>query len=126
MNQRAKWMSKWLILSIVAMALGMATGCDDSEYDHEPPAGQGSLIVDNYTGYRMYVYIDGQSFGDVSSGEDEYYDRSPGICRVVIDGEHADQSWAGEVDILEGRRTVLEVRPVYAGYTTFEVNVYFD
>ncbi len=121
-NSFCKWMGLW----IVVVALGMTAGCDDSEYDHEPPAGQGSLIVDNFTGYRMYVYINGQSVGDVSSGDDDYFDRRPGMCRVVIDGEHADQAWGGEVDILEGRLTILEVRPAYGTYNAFDVNVYFD
>lgn len=117
---------KWAGLWIVAVVVGLAAGCDDSDFDHDPPAGQGSLIVDNLTGYRMHVYINGQSVGDVSAGDDEYFDRWPGLCRVVIDGEDADQSWGDEVDILEGRLTVLEVRPEYGSYNAFDVNVYFD
>ena len=126
MKSWTRLLCKWMNLLFVAVALGMTAGCDDSSNDHEPPAGQGSLIVDNFSGYRMYVYINGQSVGNVSAGEDDYYDRLPGICRVVIDGEYADQSWAGDVDILEGRRTVLEVRPSSTFYSAFNVNVYFD
>jgi hypothetical protein len=120
------WFRRWGLLLSLVWALGLAAGCDDSTYDHEPPAGQGALIVDNFTGDRVFVYVDGKAADNVKSGKDRAYDLRPGLYRVVLDGDDVERSWAGDVDILEGRLTVMEVGDdgYYSG--DFNVNVFFD
>jgi len=114
-----------VLLLFVAMAW-MVAGCDDSEFDYEPPAGKGALIVDNFTGDRVLVYIDGEEMERVSSGRHRAYDCLPGVRRVALDSEDIRRSWAGDVDILEGRRTVAEVRGDYVELDYFDVRVFFD
>ncbi len=117
---------RWCGVLAVSLAAGWAAGCDDSEFDRDPPEGQGSLIVDNYTGDRVRVYIDGEQVESVSAGDHEYYDRDPGVYRVALDGDDTNRSWAGDVDILENRRTVLEVRGAAFDYEDYDIRIYFD
>ena len=106
--------------------IGLFAGCDDERFDREPPAGLGSLVVDNFTGDRLQVYIDGQEREDTSAGDYRYYDLRPGLHRVALDGDDVNRSWAGDVDILENRRTVLEVRGSSCDYDNYDINIYFD
>lgn len=114
----------WMLGLALAAALPWLAGCDESEYDYDPPAGQGSLVVDNYTGDRIYVYVDGLEVDSVRSGKHRYYDLEPGVHRVALDGDDTRRFWADDVDLLEGRLTVLEVQ----GYSSesFDVRIYFD
>jgi hypothetical protein len=112
-------------MMLAALLLGLA-GCDDERYDHEPPAGQGTLYVENATGDRVRVYVDGAEQERVAAGKRRYYDLAPGTRRLVLDGDDVQRSWVGDVEILEGRRTILEVRVSSVNYTRFEVYAYFD
>lgn len=126
MNRLAKRVWKWMGLIPLGLAVGLAAGCDDTEFDRDPPSGQGSMIVDNFTGDRLRVYIDGEEAERVSVGKHRYYDCAPGVYRVALDGDDIRRSWAGDVDVLEGRRTVLEVRGYSGDYGSFDVQTYFD
>lgn len=126
MSTQAKRIGNRFGILAIFLAMGMAAGCDDTEFDRDPPAGQGTLIVDNFTGDRVRVYIDGDEVDSVSSGKHRYYDRDPGVYRVALDGDDVNRSWAGDVDVLEGRRTVVEVRGYSSDYDLFAVQIYFD
>jgi hypothetical protein len=112
-------------MMLAALMLVLA-GCDDDRYDHEPPEGQGALYVENTTGDRVRVYIDGAEQERVRAGKNRYYDLDPGTRRLVLDGDDVQRSWVGDVEILEGRRTILEVRVSSVNYGRFEVYAYFD
>lgn len=122
----ANRIGQWIGYLSIALAVGMTTGCDDSEFDRDPPSGQGSLIADNFTGDRIAVYLDGLEAESVRSGKHRYYDLDPGVHRIALDSDDTRRSWAGDVDILEGRRTVLEVRGYQGDYNSFDVEIYFD
>ena len=117
---------QWAGIGMMAAAWLFLSGCDEDRYDRDPPPGQGSMVVENVTGDRVLVYVDGAEEDGVSAGKHRYYDRAPGVYRVVLDGDDTNRSWAGDVDILEGRRTVLEVRGYSGDYNPFEVEIYLD
>ena len=126
MKKRAKWLRRLGIMAVV-LASGLAAGCDDDDdYDHDVPAGQGSLVVDNFTVDRVRVYVDGEKMDSVGDGDHRYYDLAPGVHRVALDGDDTDRSWADDVDVLDGRLTVLEVRSAAFDYDDFDVRIYFD
>jgi hypothetical protein len=126
MNVRAIPGIPWAALSLLAGALTFLAGCDDSRFSREPPVGQGSVVVDNYTGDRLRVYVDGLEIESTSADDHRYYDLDPGLYRMALDGEDVGRSWAGDVDVLNGRRTVLEVRGYTGDYRSFDVRIYFD
>jgi len=115
---------RWGVAAALAVVLPWLSGCDEDEYDHDPPAGQGTLVVDNFTGDRVEVYIDGMEVESVRSGKHRYYDLAPGVHRIALDGDDTRRFWADDIDILEGRLTVLEVRG-YSG-SSYDVWIYFD
>ena len=126
MTKRTSKRSRWLAAGAGAvLALWMA-GCEDDRFDHDPPAGQGAVIVDNYTGDKVRVYIDGEERESLKAGKHRAYDLEPGICRVVLDGDEAWRSWTGDVDVLDGRLTVLEVTTAAWAPGSYDVRVYFD
>ena len=46
----------WLGFALLAAAFALPlTGCDDDEFDHDPPPGKGTLYVVNKTGDGMDV-----------------------------------------------------------------------
>jgi len=50
----------------------------------------------------------------------------PGVRRVAVDSEDILRSWAGDVDLLEGRRTIMELRGETYRLETFDVTLYFN
>ena len=126
MTTVARGWSRWIGMLALLVPAALFAGCDDEEFDHNPPAGQGTLVVDNLTGDRVYVYLNGEEVNSVTSDQHQYYDREPGVYRVVLDGEDTDRAWADDVDVLEDRLTVLEVREHALDYRDFDVRVYFE
>ncbi len=126
MKNHIRHAGRWLGMLALVLATGLMCGCDDEDYNHDPPVGQGAIVVDNYTGDRVYVYINGREEGSVGGDNHEYYDREPGLYRVALDGDDSHRSWAADVDVLEGRLTVLKVRGYSGDYDHFDVEVYFD
>ncbi len=100
-------------------------GCDNDRFDHTPPAGQGTLIVDNLTADDLLVYVNGRSVFTAGDYDHELVDLAPGYYRVVIDEKHGYHSYSGDLDILEGQLTVLEVKGYYSS-DEYDVRVYFD
>ncbi len=120
-------MSKTLLvlrMLCVAMAMLVITACDDDDPDRTPPAGQGSLFVNNQTASDVQVYIDGVRFETVQDYDDKYYDLPPGVYRVILDEQNGDRTYRDDVDVIEGRITVLDVAIEPFG-DDFDVEVFF-
>ena len=112
-----------LALGMILM-LGLCA-CDGDDWNHKPPAGMGSIIVDNRTMDGVNVYLEGTYTNRVSDFDHEAYDLAPGIHRVVLDESHGSRNWRGDVDVLKDKLTVLEVNKGYYGLD-YSVRVYFD
>ncbi len=85
-------------------------GCESrKEFDHVPPSGLGALIVDNHARDDIEVYADGVRLGRVDDWRYSIFDLKPGYYRIVLRGEDGGRAFAGDVDILEGRQTILDV-----------------
>ncbi len=96
------------LLAVTLLAL--ACSCDSSDSErHDPPPGAGALVIDNVTGEDLNVFLDGQSTNRVRSGSTRAYDLTPGVYRLVLDGRHSDRWFRDDIDILEGRLTILDV-----------------
>jgi hypothetical protein len=102
---------KFLSISLAASLLFMAGCDDDDDYDHSPPDGQGSIIIDNNGPDDLHVYIDGIYVDDVRDGHWKAFDHAPGVSRVVLDESGSDRTFRGDVDVLGGQLTVLYVTP---------------
>lgn len=108
---------------ILMMGLGACHNSDD--WNHTPPAGMGSIIVDNRTTDGVNVYLDGYYTNRVSDFDHEAFDLAPAIHRVVLDESHGSRAWRGDVDVLEGKLTIVEVNP--GNYSSdYDVRIYFD
>lgn len=122
-----KTLFRWMILPLVA--LGVA-GCDydnDNDDDYEPPAGRGALLVDNNTSDEIRVYVDGEQRGRVDDYSDRPFDLEPGVHRVVLDQVNGDRNFRDDVDIIEGRLTVLDVQTDFDfGDDDYDVEIFFD
>ena len=108
----------------VSMALWFVTGCDDGDPDRTPPVGQGSIFVNNQTSSDLQIYIDGIRFETVQDYEDKYYDLAPGLYRIIIDEQDGDRTYRDDVDVIEGRITVIDVAMESFG-DDFDVEVFF-
>jgi hypothetical protein len=113
---------------LLCVGLTLATGCkwDDDDRDHDPPAGQGSMVVENRTSSDIAVFVDGERLRDVRARNDRYYDLDPGVRRVILDQRGGDRTYRDDIDIIEGRITVLDVAADPASPTRYDVFVFFD
>lgn len=121
---------KWLCgLAAVCFVVGM-TGCDDLEdekdFGYVPPAGKGALIVDNLSPTDVNVYVDGGSVGQVGDDDDKAFNLQPGVHRVVLDEEDGGRRWSSDLDVLEGRLTILRVKLDTGDFNDYDVDVEFD
>jgi hypothetical protein len=115
---RCKIMSLGAALAVVLLA----TGCDDEVgVSHTPPTGQGALIIDNETPTQVDVYLGGVFEGAVDNYKDQVWDLEPGVYRVVLNEQDGNRNYAADVDILEGRNTVLNVRISSSGLNQYDV-----
>ena len=112
----------WL-LSLGLISLCM-TGCESDSFSHKPPEGMGSLIVDNQTGDRLEVYVNGIETNRVSAYDYEASDLEPGVYRVVVQERHGSRSYRNDVDILDDKLTVMQVR--WSSSYSYSVRIYFD
>jgi hypothetical protein len=118
-----------LLLLVAGCALGLGTaGCDDvdDEFDYVPPAGRGALIVENNTASDINLYLDGASRGEVDDDSYLPVDAIPGVYRVVLDEDDGDRSYGADVDIMEGRLTILRVYIDSGDYTEYRVRIEFE
>ena len=110
---------------LLAAAL-LLPGCDDDDIDHSPPAGQGSIVIEN-DGYEdVDVYIDGAYQARVKDGHWRAFDCPPGVYRVVLDEDDSDRTYRDDVDVLVGRLTVLDVRSSSGFHGDLPVDVSID
>lgn len=92
--------------------------------DHVPPQGYGALFVENNTSRELRVYVDGDLVGSVGRYSDRPFDLKPGVYRVVLDQKDSARNWRDDIDIINGRLTVLDVADgIGAG---LDVVVFFD
>lgn len=97
------------VAAVAVFTLSLTACEEEDDFDHDPPAGKGTLYIDNETWNEIKVYIDGTKMESVDAGDNEYYDLNPGVRRVALDESNGDREWAGDVDILEGRRVIMTV-----------------
>jgi len=110
------------------VVLAAAWGCEDGDdYDHTPPSGQGSLVIENLTSDDIDLFIDGAYHSEVGDGHHRTVDLDPGLYRVVLneDGDGV-RNFRGDVDILSGRLTILDVAFGSAGSSEYDVRTRFD
>jgi len=101
-------MNFWVV-ALTGFTMVFATGCDDDDVDHRPPPGKGALVVDNNSVARFQVFVDGEDRGRAGSFKQRAVDLDPGVYRVVLDEDDGDRSFRDDIDVLEGRTTVLDV-----------------
>jgi hypothetical protein len=112
---------------LCGLALWLAAGCEEHEdFDHDPPPGLGSLVIDNWVADDLDVFLDGEYAGEVDDNSDRIFDLAPGVYRLVLSDDDGDRSFRDDVDVLEGRLTVLTVRYGGADSASFLVNLRFD
>ena len=113
-----------VVIALAAMSM-LLTGCDDDGFNHDPPPGQGSIIVDNRTPDVIHVYIDETYANDVGDYDYEAYDRDPGLYRVVLGQKSGTRSYSHDVDVIEGKLTVLRVSLDEASWEYY-VQIYYE
>jgi hypothetical protein len=107
------------------MGLLMVSGCDDGSPDHQTQPGQGAIFINNNTSSDINVFIDGESSQTVQDFDDRAYDLNPGVYRVILDESGGDRTYRGDVDVIEGRLTVLDVGIDSFNNSDFDVQVFF-
>ena len=113
-----------VFFAMIAAAFMIMAGCESDSFSHKPPAGMGSLIVDNHSGDRLDVFINGIESNRVDTYDYEPYDLNPGMYRVVIQEHNGSRSYRDDVDILEGKLTVMRVR--WHDSYGYSVDIYLD
>lgn len=114
------------IATLLIPILFLNSGCEDDSYNYTPPAGQGAVIINNNTGDHIEVYMDGTEQPKTNSGENRAYPQTPGKIRVVLNDSGTDRTWRGDVDVLEGRNTVMDVSVNVDNWNEYLVVVYLD
>lgn len=118
-----------LSLAAVAAFALLACGCEDADddFDHDPPAGLGTLYIDNNTGDDLDVFVDGVRLGGADDYDERFFDLAPGVHRLVLAADDdEDRSYRDDIDILEGRRTIVDVDRDSDDFDRYDVVVYFD
>jgi hypothetical protein len=126
--QRLRRLFVWFSGLCLFAAMPLFQGCDydEDDNDHEPPAGQGSLIIYNRTPDDIAVFVDDVRLEDVGDDNDRAYDLAPGVHRVILDQRGGDRTFRDDIDILEGRRTIMDVAIDPNDAFDYDVVVFFD
>ena len=123
---------RWIVVVPVLLVTGVLalSGCDlsadDDDYDHRPPSGMGSLIIDNHTDDDISVYVDGVETNKAPEDDWKAYDLSPGQYRIVLEQRGGDHSFSGDIDVLEGRQTILDVEYAFGDPYRYDVFIRYD
>ncbi len=102
------------------------TSCEDDGYDHMPPEGHGSIIIDNESGSDAEVYLDGIFVGAAEDNEATVFDLEPGVYRLVLAEEDGSRNYRNDIDVLLNRLTILEVMNDWGDASLFHVIVDFE
>lgn len=116
------------LMAVCAFSV-FAAGCDMDEgyLDHRPPAGKGTLIIDNHTGDDVGVYLDGHRLGLASEYDNRIDDLDPGAYRLVLTEDHdGTRSYGMDIDILDGRLTIVDVSTTTGSTSSYQVSVRFE
>lgn len=113
------------VLAVALLPFGFA-GCEDDTYNHTPPAGQGSLFLDNRTGDDINVYLDGSIVRDLEDYDDRAYDLAPGLHRLVLDEQGGDRYGAWDIDIVASRLTVAEIRVASWDWRRYDARLHLE
>ncbi len=105
--------------------LALAAGCDD-DYDHKPPAGMGSILLDNRTHRDIRVYINSVRQEKARDYEVTAYDLQQATYRLVLQEDDGYRSHARDIDVLPDKRTIVEVRTEPSSSYRYQVNVWYD
>lgn len=114
------------VTALCLAALFLFSSCDDDGYDHKPPAGKGSIIVENNSSGDANVYVNGLFIGNAGSGAASVFDLNPGRYRLVLEEEDGFRNYRDDIDVLENRLTVMDVMIDYSNNALYYVTVYFD
>lgn len=120
-----RFLGRWLGGLLLSSLVVLMAGCEDGGFKHDPPPGQGSIIVDNRSVDVLHAYIDGYYTNDVGDFDYEAYDRLPGMYRVVLDQKSGSRSYSHDVDVIEGKLTVLEVQ-IDEWDWEYDVRIYYE
>ena len=125
-TQSSVW-RRMLPAVILAAGLLQFTGClDDDRIDHKPPTDNGSLVVDNLSASDINVFINGEQRERVRSGRWRAYDLEPGVYRLVLDEQDGERNYRDDIDVLDGRLTVVETSYDPGNRNRFRAFTYFD
>jgi len=94
---------------VLAVAGLWMVGCEEDDFDHPVPQGMAGLVVDNRTGSRLEVFIDGASQGTLRPWRHRIWDLRPGVHRLAIRDRDGGGFIAEDADLIEGRLTIAEV-----------------
>lgn len=125
MNMPAGGFRRLMVCLLMSVMLACVVGCeDDDDYDYDPPDGLGAILIDNRTFNDIYVYIDGQEQVRSPYRGERAYDQTPGVVRVLLDERGGDRFWSEDVDVLEGRTTVIRVQDDFDN--DYDVDILLD
>ena len=115
-----------LALALLAWSLLTIPGCEGgSGEDHIPPAGLGSVIIRNHTIENIGVFINGLEYGPSSYDGATFYDLKPGVYRFALSEQDGERSYAADVDVLQGRLTLMDVSMSSTNIYAYDVSTYF-
>ena len=115
------------LLAALGLLIVAGTGCGGGGDNHTPPAGMGSIMVRNYTGDGILVYVNGAPASSTAGASSTTpYDLQPGSYRVTLTESHGWRSWSGFVDVLENRLTYLDVQLNLQNIYAYAVAIFFD
>ncbi|HPG00151.1 MAG TPA: hypothetical protein PLE77_08770 [Kiritimatiellia bacterium] len=119
---------KMAMMALLLAATAGLVGCelDDEDYDHNPPAGLGTMYIDNNTYDSLEIYVDAVKVGEVGDYDTHYFDLEPGTHRIVVQEEGGTASFRDDIDIVEGERTIVDVSYDSNDSSEYDVLVYID
>lgn len=113
-------------LVLAATLSTLFSGCEDFDpTDHEPEDGYGALVVNNHLVHDLIVYVDGVQLEDTNDNDDHAYDLAPGLHRVILDERNGNGTFRDDIDIIEGRNTVLDVTEHPYDSSRLDVAIFF-
>lgn len=113
------------LLAGALFGIGCHDWWEDDDHDHDPPAGQGAIIIDNHTFNDVRVFFNGIRQENTRDGKSKAYNLDPGVYRVVLDEIDGDRNFREDIDVLENKVTVIDLANSGSG-TRFDVVVFFD